>query len=258
MRTLSESTKVTLTLGQLKRLVREANEVIPLEFAIDDVVDQLGEKKEWFKPVVVNHGRKFRGNCYIVGSREVDNGGFAGNGARPLSYYTVYKGWDPAKEEVVSFNEPRHGDLVEWKVDPQQRLMDMGNYIKSVLQSCILRCGEDFKYRMFYLRKVLGISTEMAEELANASKEYEASPEGGKEMADEDIQMFPLVRHNPDGRREYLITFKNTDLGPMDVMYRDTIKLYAKDEKEAVDTLRHKHPEYEVIKIRRLAESEEN
>ena len=119
--------KITLTIGQLRRLVREAAfdnaPELPLDLAVTDVVHQLMSKgKDYYVPVTVSRGRKFKGNGYIIGQDRKSNGGFAGNGARPLAYYLVSKVWDPDHGCVDEFN----GDLgdpgvVEWEISDDKK-----------------------------------------------------------------------------------------------------------------------------------------
>lgn len=243
--------KITLTIGQLRRLVKEAAfkdaPELPLDLAITDAVHQLMSKgKDWYVPVTVTKGRKFKGNGYIIGGRQKSNGGYSGSGVRPLQYYIVTQVWDPSRGCVDEFN----GDLgdpgvEEWNVPDDEKFEDLVGYVKSLIKQCVRKCGDDYRHRMFYIRKVLGVSTEVAEELANASAELDDTVE-----VDEEWEYLQRIQRKRDpNRQEFLISFNDTKFDPLDTLYHRDMRVFAKSEREALAMVRDEHPEFKVTKI---------
>ena len=142
----------------------------------DTLASILCDLRRNFKPVNVQHGRKFRGLGYVVDQYVKDNGGFSGSGVRPLLFHTVFKVWDPARECYDYYNSKHQSEFRGGAEDdpetvdlPQDRIdADLTRYANKILEACAARCGSDLSWRANYLRKVLGINSVLAEALAQA------------------------------------------------------------------------------------------
>lgn len=134
-----------------------------------------------FKPVSVTRGRKFKGNCFVVETWMVSNGGFSGSGVYPRIYYQKNKAWDPAASAFVYFNghEGQRG-LDEWKISEDAMLTAFKQYVAHWLYFCTHRCGSDMEWRANYLRSVFHCHAETAQDLAQESTKIEAEQNLGK------------------------------------------------------------------------------
>ena len=267
---------------------------------IQEVIDTIITSNKWFIPMTVSRGRKFRGNCYWLSQREVSNGGFSGSGVRPKQYYMVNTAWDPEGECEVYFNGDVNWDyfdgksdtapdgIEKWQAPMQKTEDDCRAYVEHILAQCVNRCGKDEVYRMRWLRKVLSLPTDLAEDLAKVADSSTPEPVFGEDPAsdaevwkdmrndpewsddlrkrhpsywqalvdhfDESIEWIPTHRKQ-DGRHEFLVNFNNTKLDPMDVMYKDSTRLWGKSEEDVVKALKTWRPEYKVTKVVKIRES---
>lgn len=252
---------------------------------IQEVVDTIITSNKWFIPMTVSRGRKFRGNCYWL-SQTVD--------------YIINTAWDPEKEREVYFNGEVDWDyfngkfntapygIEKWQVPMQKMEDDCRAYVEHILSQCVKRCGNDEVYRMRWLRKVLSLPTDLAEDLAKVAEPSTPEPMFGEDPAsdaevwkdmrndpewsdnlrkrhpnywqalvdhfDESIEWIPTHRKQ-DGRHEFLVNFNNTKLDPMDVMYKDRTRLWGRSEEDVVKALKTWRPEYKVTKVVKIKES---
>lgn len=128
----------------------------------------------FFTPVNVTKGRKFKGFGYVTKFDVKGNGGYGygvGASVYPLKYHTVYTIWNPETKEKSEFNgKSDNGDLhadtdIVLNVPEDKFKADFFNYMIYVVNNAASFCN-DFTYLMRYLRKVLHLSDELAEELA--------------------------------------------------------------------------------------------
>lgn len=167
------------------------------EDVLDEVVDTIITNKQWFIPMTVSRGRKFRGNCYWLSQREASNGGFSGSGVRPKEYYMVNTAWDPDTGNEVYFNGEIDWDyfdgksnidgsphdfntskgIEKWDASYDEKAAALMDYVDHICEQCVRRCGKDEVYRMRWLRKVLGLPTDIAEKLARVADKSDDSTE---------------------------------------------------------------------------------
>ena len=121
-----------------------------------------------FMPVHVTKGRKFKGYAYMTESWNASNGGYSGSGVYPRVYYRCNKGVDAITLEPVYFN----GEPEDWDVEQSDLKWAKTMYVRRILEACVKRCGEDYKWRANYLQKVLGCNSVDAASLACAAEKY--------------------------------------------------------------------------------------
>lgn len=124
------------------------------------------EMRKNVDPVDVKHGRKFRGFGYVVSTYDKSNGGYSGSGVRPLKYYDVNRVWIPSSDTYDSFNSFDPKEVVD--VPNEQFSADMFKYVSNIFEAAKKRCGEDVKWRMNYLKKVLGLSYSLVNEIVSS------------------------------------------------------------------------------------------
>ena len=116
-----------------------------------------------FVPVEVKHGRKFKGFGYAVDTWEKSNGGFSGSGVRPLKYIEVVKVWIPDTDTFDEYNNFDPDEKVEIAED--RFMADFLKRVNGVLAAADKRCGSDLRWKTNYIRKVLGVGIDWAQEL---------------------------------------------------------------------------------------------
>lgn len=136
---------------------------IPLSDLIDEVVDTLMDVENFFVPVTVTRGRKFTGNCYWLNSTEY-------SGAYGQGITTANCAWDPKTKKEVWFNGSLDGTpgIVKWQVSDLDKSQALRDYVNHAIDAANKRCGSDDVYRMRWLRKVLHIDTDLAQDLSYA------------------------------------------------------------------------------------------
>lgn len=226
---------------------------------LDEVVDTLMGKESFFEPITVNRGRKFRGNCFYLSSREASNGGFAGNGARPLAYYTINTAWDPQGKQEVQFNGHIGSDngIDPWEASYDEKATALMDYVDHICAQCVSKCGEDRVYRMRWLRKVLGLPTDLAEDLAkvigpevNENTKITLTIGQLRKLVKEHIEFLQRIQRKRDpNRQEFLISFNDTKFDPLDTLYHRDMRVFARNEREALAMVKDEHPEFKVTKI---------
>ena len=251
------------------------------EDVLDEVVDTLMGSKGFFIPMTVSRGRKFRGNCFWLSQREVSNGGFSGSGVRPKEYYLVNTAWDPAAKREAYFNGDIDWDyfdgkpnmdgsphdrndsqgIEKWEASYDEKASALMDYVDRICDQCVSRCGNDRVYRMRWLRKVFGLPTDLADKLAGVigdnlvdeSTRITLTMGQLKRLVREELEYLHRFKRRYDpNRREFLIYFNDTKFDPMDSLYHRDMRVFAKDEREALILVRDEHPEFKVTKITRI------
>ena len=136
---------------------------IPLSDLIDEVVDTLMDVENFFVPLTITRGRKFTGNCYWLNSTEY-------SGAYGQAMTTANCAWDPKTKKEVWFNGSLDGTpgIVKWSVSDLEKSQALRDYVNHAIDVANKRCGSDDTYRMRWLRKVLHIDTDLAQDLSYA------------------------------------------------------------------------------------------
>lgn len=87
---------------------------------------------EKFDAVVVNGGRKFRGEGYLVPGEYTSRFGYAGSGVCPLSFTDHLKVWDPKTKTLNWVNAKFVEDR---EVTPEVEAADFAEYADSIINS---------------------------------------------------------------------------------------------------------------------------